>query len=538
MSQLQQRSAVPPAETAIEVEVSAPLVPDVSALASIQGPLRFALRHLGETLGIPRLGDLPVRVTESAEPLDKPLIVRVNGHRVRYSRELSATLAHYLGSPPDEIHRDTERFPEYLTELAVEVVKLRPALLLGPTQLANYRDALRAHGHHAAAESPYLEGALRLALRLWLSISDINKVAAALHDLPADADETRARESVVQALRQDELEIQLPLGYLRQLTDVPEDWTEDFSKLRSALARELGITVPSFSIVLNPELHRADEEQGQSFCFKFNALTTTPIRGLARDEILVNDIVDRVQQSDLPAIATINAATGRAASIVKLHQRPRLEAAGQTTWDARQYVVLCLADAIRARAALLFDQSTVEELLTTFRSQAPQLGGVIDALYSTADVTAVLRELLGDRISIRNIARICDLLADADGEASFDDRVNVVRAGMREIGNRLSRSTNVVPVYLLDVSIVDLLERTPSIGLDEEYETALTDAIQAELNHLPNITPPAIVATAKSRALLQEVLSDPFPRVPVTTLAELSDDVGVQPIARIALAHS
>ena len=94
--------------------------------------------------------------------------------------------------------------------------------------------------------------------------------------------------------------------------------------------------VPSFSVVLNQELHRADEEQAQSFCFKLNALTTPPIRRLARDEILVNDIVDRVQRPDAPAIATMNAATGRAAAIVKLDQRPRLGASGQATWDARR----------------------------------------------------------------------------------------------------------------------------------------------------------------------------------------------------------
>ena len=535
MSQLQQHSAASVIETRVEIDVSSQLAEHIGELAPIEGSLHAALEYLCTRLGIPGTLELAVRVADAIDRADKPIIVRVNRHRLQYSRELSMTLAQYLGCQLDEPHCNPERLFEYIAHLALHVVKGQPAVLLGPTHVAAYRGKLWARGYREAADSPYLESALKLALSLWSSIEDIDAVGSSLSDAATRADEAESVESVVKALRSSDIEIHLPLAYLRELTERTEEWTSGFSELRSTLARELGIALPPFSFVLDEELRRENEEQAQSFCFKFNALTTPPIRGLAVDDILVNDTVDHVHRPDSPAVATVNAARGRSAAIVKSDQQQRLETAGYVTWNARQYLLLCLGDSIRARAASLLDQSIVEDLITTLRQQAPKLCDVIDALYSMAEVTGVLRELLADRISIRNLHRICNLLADADHQPSFVDRVNLVRAGMREISHHLSRSTTVVPVYLLDLPIVELLERAQSTGLDETSETALTAAIQSELNYLPDITPPAILATPKSRALLQAILSAAFPRVAVTTLAELGDEVGIQPIARITM---
>ncbi len=226
---------------------------------------------------------------------------------MRYSHDLSSTLSHHLGSLPEDVHKDRDRAVEYLTLLTVEAIKARAALLLGGEQLQWYRHTLRTAGS-PAAESPYLERALKLALGLSSSIADIEAVSDALAD-SSNTDEAEVLESVVQAVRHREIEIRLPFSYLRELTSTDE-WMGQFKTLRTSLVQELGAPVPPFRVVFDDDLSPQDDEAPRSFCFRFNSLTTPPIRGLAPDEILVNATPENLKASGIQGAATINPANG------------------------------------------------------------------------------------------------------------------------------------------------------------------------------------------------------------------------------------
>jgi flagellar biosynthesis component FlhA len=534
MSQPQSRSSRPLPETVVDVEVAQVFASAVTVVELLESSLVAAVESLLLTLGIPDAASVTVHTAQSDASADGPVAIRLNGHRVRYSHDLSSTLSHHLGSAPEDVHKDPDRAVEYLTLLTVEAIKARAALLLGGQQLEWYRHTLRTAGAQAAAESPYLERALQRALGLSSSIADIEAVGEALAD-SSNADEPEVLESVIQAVRQRDIEIRLPFGYLRQLTDNGE-WTGEFKTLRTSLVQELGAPVPPFRFVFDEGLSPQDDDAPPSFCFRFNALTTPPIRGLALDEILVNETPKKLEASGIQGAATINPTNGWLATIVKSGHRQTLEASRQTFWDARQFIILCLGEAIRRRCALFLDRSVVEDLILNLRRDAPRLVEWVSGLLSTAEITAVLRELLDAQVPIGNVRKICDLLVDAERETGLAERVARVRAGLRrEITNRLSRATSVLPAYLLDPPVVDLLERASTSGLSEHDETAITDAVRSELSPLPRVTPPAIIATPNGRAPLLALLRDVFPRVHVTTFDEIAPDVNVQPIARISV---
>jgi flagellar biosynthesis component FlhA len=530
----QPQPPLPPTETVVSIQVAAELAVSKSALDSLQESIVSSLQTHLRTLGIPGAMSVNLEQSELRMRSDGPVRVHLNARRVRYSLDLPLRLAHFLDTSLEDVPRDPHRLVLYLTLLVLEAVKTRPELLLGPKQLSSYREQLRAAGALRAAESLHLEKALGAALRCWISIADIDAVARAIESAADDAQSVDLAEAIIEALGTPAIDVRLPFAYLRQLTDGQPDWTEDFSTLRTALVHELGLPLPPFRIVFDEALDPLGEEVPPTFCFGFNALHTTPIRGLTNDEVLVNDTVERLNTPEGHATATINASNGWRAAIVNADRRHSLEESGKTVWDARQYLTMCLAEAIRDHCALLLDQSLVDQMLTTLRD-ADRLRDLTYELYSTAETSAVFRALLASRIPIHNVAKICDSLLDAHGK-EFEEQVMYVRARMnREITNRLSRGTTVVPVYLLDAPVVDALARATVSGLDEDSETAIAEALQAELSFLPDVRPPAIVATPRTRAAMQLLVREAFPRVSVTTFDEIAPDVGVQPIARITI---
>jgi hypothetical protein len=536
MNQPHQRSGQPLFDTALEIEIDARLEEAAPVVASLEQSLPGSLRHLLRTLGLSDAGAVSVRTGQVPPPARQPVAIWLNARPVRYSSNLASSLAIYFGSSHEDIHSSPERIAEYLDVLILEAIKARLALLIGPAQLDFYRQRLRTAGAGRAAESPHLERALTLALRLWLSVADVPVVARAISSADGDGGEAEVLEAIVAALRPREIQIRLPLSCLRALTDSDEEWTDQFKTFRTVLGLELGLSLPPFRFVLDESLNPLDEEYGRSFCFGFNSLTTSPVRGLTSDEFLVNETVERLAALDVIGVTTFNAANGWPATIVRAEDQQKVRNSGKTMWDARQYLILCLGEAVGRHCGAFLDQSILDNLLAELRNEAPKVTDLLLGLMSRAEITAVFRELLADQVPIRNVRKICDLLLDAERETELNDRVTYVRAGMqREITSHLSRATSVLPAYLVDVPIIDLLEGAATSGLEEIVEDAIIEAVRSEVNALPVTIQPAIIATAKSRGPLQALLRDVFPRVRVTTFDEIASSANVQPVARISV---
>jgi flagellar biosynthesis component FlhA len=513
----------------------------------LSASLEERLDDLLNVLGIAGPPGAAVQVSKGPVAEDGGMVqVRVNGRDVHVHHELERSLAEYVvgragtTSAADRGLRDwigalltaaPHAALDYLTLVIVEAVKSHSDLLLTDGAIARYRATCADVNVSAAAVGRLL----RMALRMNMSVANVEAITTVLREDSA-APEVKIEERVISALRADRIELRFPLEYLRMLTPHGSArLSAEIAELRTTLELELGVRLPPFEVVLDAQL------LPESFCFRVNSLTTPPMRGLATGQLLVNETVDALRDFQVHAISVAGPRLPLRRSVVDAEHRELLEQKGFTTWDARGFVVLCLAECMRASYWLVVDESVIERFLNALQSEFPKLSAIVRALLSKAEITAVLRQLTVDHVPIRNVRKVGELLAESERFATLDERLAHVRRGMgREITGKYARSATVLVGYLLDPSLIELLQTALDSELTDDQAAQIVGAVRAELSHLPAyVTPPVLLVNGdKSSAAARQLLRRAMPQIHVMSMDEVSSDVNIQPVARIGMADA
>ncbi len=226
------------------------------------------------------------------------------------------------------------------------------------------------------------------------------------------AEEARARpepEKIETALRMDPMEIEIGYG-LVPLVDVGEGAPAGSGLLarvqmiRQQIAMELGLIVPPIRIRDNIQL------DANEYVIKIQGSAVA--RGRAEpDKYLAMD--SGMATEPLDGIETKEPAFGLPAVWIREQNREYAEQAGYTVVDPETVVATHLTEIIRSRAHELLTREEVRRLLDNVREYAPNLvQEVVPDLLSVADVQKVLQNLLRERVSIRNLPSILEVLGD------------------------------------------------------------------------------------------------------------------------------
>jgi len=593
MSESQNNSNAPEVALTLEVDTSLRRVLDVAdpLHEAVRREVSRGLTEILRTLGIP--GYPSVQITafkEGATPEGRFMRLFVNGQVCYYSDESLQRSYSYTTLDPepkpgsilawlnglskesfeqDDLHH--KRLVEFLSLVCLEAIKRQPDVLLGRDQVAAYQASLPAPTNEPDATWPpdraWLLTALRKVLSLKISIADKQVVAMTLREgLANGRSKEDVGEDLIVALHPDVIEIQLPQEFLRRLTtDNSKNGPDMFPFLRDGLFTELGLLYPKFRFAPVENL------KPNCFAFKINHLTTLPWMSLESDQCLVNDTPERMRLLNIEGRATTNPATGYPGCVIDLRFRDFAETAGLTAWDQMQHLILCFCASLRENSFCFLHYKIVGDSLEKLENEFPALVKAAQDNLSIEQITRILRALVGEGISIRNLMLILERLLDYDygfDDASryliLDDRpnsyweldvaqredvinqVSFVRAGMkRQISNMYARSTNTLVVYLLDAQIEQILSEGQALRVSEEGVAQLDvsmcekiiDAVKKELAHLPPTAMiPALLTSVEVRPLLRQVIATEFPRLPVViAYHELAPDLNIQPVARISL---
>jgi type III secretion protein V len=359
---------------------------------------------------------------------------------------------------------------------------------------------------------------------------------------------------------------------------------------------ELGIRYPAIRFVPTETIDPG------CFRFKINHLTTLPWRGLQSNECLVNETPDRLRRflqlevspaSVSPAnvsIATVqaaqevpdssplmdiqarpcsNPANRNPCSVIDIKHEPAAKAAGFTTWNAMGYLVLVSSYELRTHATCFCDRDVVATELKNLENTLPKLVSFAQAKIPLEWLTQMLRCLLAEEISIRNLRQILQAIVDYDyivtddsqfiifdprlvahqepGEDWLYDPVNLaafIRTTMkRYISYKYTRGQNTLVVYLLDSEIEQLLTNDEATAAAQHHTKLATEdrrrilaAVREELKGVSSsATTPAVLTVTDVRHAFQSLIYPEFPYVPVLSYQELSLDMNIQPIARISI---
>lgn len=266
-----------------------------------------------------------------------------------------------------------------------------------------------------------------------------------------------AQEKVEDFLRIDPMTLTIGYG-LVPLVDAKQSESggggllQRISMIRQQMAQELGIIVPPIRIRDNMRLaanEYAVEIQGNEVARG----KVEPDRLLAVDAGTVT--------KPISGIEGVEPAFGMPAVWITESQREKAEAQGYTVVDAESVVATHITEIIRNRSQELLTNEEVTRLLDNVKEHFPNLvQAVVPEVLSQFDLQKVLQNLLRERVSIRNLPAILEVLAEI-GRRTKD--VEILTAHCR---NKLARQIcaeyaedNTLYVITLDPALEEAVQR-------------------------------------------------------------------------------
>ncbi len=322
-------------------------------------------------------------------------------------------------------------------------------------------------------------------------------------------------------------------------TNFPVESIEDmFIMMRDGLFYELGILLPQVKFIQDKSL---DDNE---FRVQINDLRFYPKCRILRNYFLVNDTVDRLALLNIEGKHILNPANDSECAIVKNENNNEelCMEAGLTTWKPEGFVVLSVSALVRKNAAVFMNKKIVEHMLMQLNLVFPDLIDAVKSRYSNDELTAILRGLLKEEISIRNLRTILEALLDSEHHKekplNIENTVDSIRIGLkRYITNKYTRSSNTLVTYLLEKELEELIlsiDRN-SLRVRNKNHDLLIKSLYAEYGKAPpTAQTPIILTTYEVRNYFRKLIAKEFPWVAVLSYQELSPDMNIQPIGKIS----
>ena len=243
----------------------------------------------------------------------------------------------------------------------------------------------------------------------------------------------------------------------------------------------------------------------------------------------------------IDGMATREPAFGLPALWIALEQRDRASAAGFTVVDPTTALSTHLSETIRVFLPDLLTRQQTKELVDRVAQTSPKLvEELVPKIASVGDIQRVLRQLLRERVSIRDLATILEAMADvAPGAKDAEAVAEGVRAA---IGRSICRPYQTEKDELPAVSLSpDLEERLVSSIVKTEAGTVLAlDPSQAQrlASRLAEIiagavAQPVLLCTPMLRPHVWRLFARVLPHLGVLSHNEVPPQIHVASIATL-----
>ena len=289
--------------------------------------------------------------------------------------------------------------------------------------------------------------------------------------------------------------------------------------LRKQLALELGIIVPP--------LHIRDDLRMRPGAYRV-LLSGVMI---AEAEVYVHRVLaidpTGTALKHLPGETTTEPTFGLPAKWLLSGDRTRAEAAGATVVDAAAVIATHLTELLRRNAHELLGRREAQELLDIAGKHNPKVvEELIPHMMSMGGVMQVLRNLLRESVSVRDMRTILETLADHAGATkSTDDLTEMVRQRLsrRLTRSQLSSDGSLRPL-VLDPRAESLLRDTS--GRQARAISKLTEDIAARARDLAmRDEPPLLIVAPDLRRTVAGIAARHVPGLAVMSYREVDPTV-------------
>lgn len=344
-------------------------------------------------------------------------------------------------------------------------------------------------------------------------------------------------ENIVSLLQVDPMELEI--GYsLIPLVDTGQggDLLDRIVMIRRQCALELGLVVPTIRIRDNIQI------KPNAYIIKLKGVE------IAKGELLLDHFLAMNSGTvfeEIQGIETIEPAFGLPALWIPEASREQAELNGYTVVDAVSVLATHLTEVIKAHADEILGRQETQNLIDNAKKTNQSLvDEVIPDLLGVGDIQKVLANLLRERISIRDMATILEVLADY-AQATKDTEIltEYVRHAMARQITQQYVQNNQLTCITLDPAIenriagaVQRTERGSYVSMDPDTMQKLLNSLGKELQKLTDMGYQPIALTSPTvRLYFRKLVERSVPGIIVLSHAEIDQSVEIQIIGVVKL---
>jgi flagellar biosynthesis protein FlhA len=311
---------------------------------------------------------------------------------------------------------------------------------------------------------------------------------------------------------------------------------ERVTGLRKEIATECGIVVPPVHVCdnldLGPGAYRVlllGNEIGRGEC--------KTGRILAIDATGAAPLIDGEETKD-PAF-------GMPARWVSVRDKEMAEALGYATVAHDTIIATHLGELLRTHAGKLLGRQEAQHLLDVLAKAAPKLvDDVVPNLLPLGEVVRVLRNLLSERVSVRDLRTILEALADSALQTKDPEQLTeLVRERLApQITSRLASADRSVAVMALDPRVEDSLRRSlrdiaqgTGGAIDPDFIRHVTATVERALPKFAAISAtPCVVAPPDVRRFVRAIFERKIPQVSVISFREVEPSFSLRVVETLS----
>lgn len=343
-------------------------------------------------------------------------------------------------------------------------------------------------------------------------------------------EEIKKPENIISLLQVDPMELEI--GYsLIPLVDTGQggDLLERIVMIRRQCALEMGLVVPTIRIRDNIQI------KPNAYIVKLKGIE------IAKGELLLDHYLAMNSGTvfeEVPGIDTIEPAFGLPALWIPESEREQAELNGYTVVDAVSVLATHITEVIKTHASEILGRQETQNLIDSMKqNNASVVEELIPDLMSVGDVQKVLANLLRERISIRDMATILEVLADyAKLTKDTEILTEYVRHALARQITKQNVQNNILPCITLDPVLENMIsgavqrtEHGSYVSLEPLQMQKLSNALNEEIPKLTNLGYQPIVLTSPAiRLYFRKLIERSLQGVVVLSHAEVEPNVEIQ----------
>jgi len=311
---------------------------------------------------------------------------------------------------------------------------------------------------------------------------------------------------------------------------------ERITGLRKQIASELGIVIPPVHIRDNLRL-----EPGK---YRFLLLGTEITAGMTRaGKLLAMD-----PTGSAPSVAgeaTKDPTFGTPARWIAGRDRELAEALGYTVVDHATIIATHLAEVARANADQILGRAELQALLDVFSKTTPKLAeDLVPNLLSFGEVLKVMRNLLRESVSIRDLRTLLEALLEAAPTTRDPEQLTeLVRQKLaRQLTSTFRGPDGMVATLILDPTVEAMFRRSLSEiaagtggALDPRKAQELGDKLEAGVTRMQaQGLMPCLITSPELRRYIRAFAERRCPQLGVLSFREMEPSVGIRPVESIS----